>query len=336
MRNIVFLLFLLLLGSCTSRKSPSTYLELNDGTPIVAKEYENELIIKNPYGLAFVNGKLLLLMASDKDVILELNKDNCTVVGRWGIRGNGPGEFNFPTYWGHNESKHELYLYDGIVGKFHICSYQVSGDSLNFVQTKEIKLENKTLMSYGAVLDDNYMVASTVFSQNAPIVLLDSSLNIQQAFGRLPGQSESCIDMRSYAGAISSYANNFAFGMKNLGYLAFYSQKDTLVQKKWEIFLEEPIYSGEVLNIKKLKQGFVDIKVTKNYVFCSYSGQLLELSDGLVGNNILVFDHNGNLIHNLKLDREIGRIAVSDDEKTVYAVAYEPDVCIVRYTLDDL
>lgn len=336
MRPVLFLLSLLLFGGCSPKQSSSTLLELGEGTPVVAKEYINELIIKNPYNLDVVGGKLLLFQSSKKNVILEVDTDNGTIVGCWGKYGNGPGEFNFPGYWGHNASKHEIYLYDEIVGKFFVCSYEESGDSLAFMLTKEVVKPEKTVVSRGAVLDNGHVAASAVFFQNAPIVLLDETLDVVKAFGRLTGQSESGTDMRTYEGMVSSYGNSFVYGMKTFGYLAFYSQKDTLVQKEWEIYLEEPLYSGEILKCKDLKRGFVDVKMTKDYVFCSYSGQLPELSTGLLGNNILVFDHQGNLVRNLKLDREIGRIAVSEDEKTIYAVAYEPDICIVRYTLEDL
>lgn len=49
-----------------------------------------------------------------------------------------------------------------------------------------------------------------------------------------------------------------------------------------------------------------------------------------------MFNHQGKLVRHLLLDREIGRIAVSEDESTVYAVTFEPDICIVRYFVGDL
>ena len=223
------------------------------------------------------------------------------------------------------------------MGKFYVCSYEESGDSLAFTLTKEVLKPEKTVVSRGAVLDNGYAAASAVFFQNAPIVLLDETLNVVKAFGRLAGQSESGTDMRTYEGMVSSYGNSFVYGMKRFGYLSFYSQKDTVVQKEWEIYLEEPLYSGEVLKCKDLKRGFVDVKMTKNYVIGSYCGRLAspKKDRGLFGYHILVFDHQGNLVRNLKLDRKIGRIAVSENEKNIYAVAYEPDICIVRYTLED-
>ena len=189
----------------------------------------------------------------------------------------------------------------------------------------------------GTLLSNHNIVVSNPFSQNAPLFLLDEELNSLSTFGRLSEQKDSSNEIGTYTGRLSSYKNSFVFGMDGLGYLVCYNQTDTTAYKEWEIYLESPKFNNNNLDLGNLKRGFVDIEMTKHYVICSYCGKPYSHDDGgLLGYNILVFDHDGDLVHNLKLDREIGRIAVSDDEKTVYAVAYEPDICIVRYTLNDL
>ena len=103
------------------------------------------------------------------------------------------------------------------------------------------------------------------------------------------------------------------------------------------MFLEEPAYGNGGLDINRLKQGFVSVKMTKHYIFCSYCGLVFSPDNsGFDSRHLLVFDHQGNLVRHLLLDREIGRIAVSEDEGTVYAVAFSPDISIVRYFVGDL
>lgn len=76
--------------------------------------------------------------------------------------------------------------------------------------------------------------------------------------------------------------------------------------------------------------------MTPNYIFCVYSGQKWDqtgISDQ--PKNILVFNHNGKLLKNFHLDKAIGKIAVSEDEKIILAVSIEPDIDIVRYDIAD-
>lgn len=337
MRKGILLLISFIVFSCASHEPSSKVLELDEGIPVVAKEYKNELIITNPLDLAVIDNKLVLFMHSGEKPLLIVNPDDGTLTGSWGEFGNGPDEFTAPTYWGHDKSKQELYLYDVNYRVLRVYRYQAAGDSLSFNRIREVAMSDEIMVNCGTVLDNSNIVTSVLFFGNAPIQLLDKDLRTLSGFGWLSEQGDSSTDMRTFKGRLSSYKNSFAFGMDGIGYLAFYNQTDTTAYKEWEVYLDKPLYVGDRLDLKKVKQGFLDIEVTKHYVICSYCGKPYSREDGgFYGYNILVFDHDGDLVHNLKLDRKIGRIAVSDDEKTVYAVAYEPDICIVRYTLNDL
>ena len=337
MKQISLLFLTIFLLGCNSKQSSSTVLSLDEGTPVTAQEYDHELIIKNPLDLTEVDGKLLLFMHSGESPILVLNPGNGMVVGHWSKFGNGPDEFTAPIYWGHNSSKQELYLYDMNYRNLRTYHYQAEEDSLAFTSVKEVVMKDNAIVQHGTVLDNHNIATSVIYYQDAPILLLDEELTPLSAFGGLDGQEMSPEQMRTYTGRLSSYENEFIVGMNNFGYLAYYEQTDTTTSKKWEVYLEKPVYKGKNLDVKNLKRGFVDVELTKNYVICSYCGKARTRGDGgLFGYNILVFDHKGKLLHNLKLDKAIGHIAVSEDEKTIYAVAYEPDVCIVRYSLDNL
>lgn len=337
MRKGILLLISFIVFSCASHEPSSKVLELDEGIPVVAKEYKNELIITNPLDLAVIDNKLVLFMHSGEKPLLIVNPDDGTLTGSWGEFGNGPDEFTAPTYWGHDKSKQELYLYDANYRVLRVYRYQAAGDSLLFNRVKKLSLSRETMFRNGTLLSNHNIVVSNPFSQNAPLFLLDEELNSLSTFGRLSEQKDSSNEIGTYTGRLSSYKNSFVFGMDGLGYLVCYNQTDTTAYKEWEIYLESPKFNNNNLDLGNLKRGFVDIEMTKHYVICSYCGKPYSHDDGgLLGYNILVFDHDGDLVHNLKLDREIGRIAVSDDEKTVYAVAYEPDICIVRYTLNDL
>lgn len=337
MKQIVLLIATLAVFGCSSRQS-SSLLDLGEEIQITAEEYANDLIIRNPLDIAVIEDEILLFMPQgENNAILMINKENGILDGCWGKHGNGPGEFTYPIYWGHDTAKQELYLYDLNYRCLRTYAYQACDDSLSFDLTKEIKMQSDIAIRPGAILGNHNIVASAFMFHNAPLLLMDEDLKPLQSFGRLPGQDESFTDMRTYVGGVGSYENQFAFGMEDLGYLAFYTLSDTTVHKEWEIYLEKPIYREKELDGKKLKQGFKDIEMTKNYIFCGYCGKLfMRDNPEFMTNNILVFNYEGQLVRNLKLDRKIGHIAVSEDEKTIYAVAFEPNISIVRYSLDNL
>lgn len=52
--------------------------------------------------------------------------------------------------------------------------------------------------------------------------------------------------------------------------------------------------------------------------------------------NMLVFDHQGNLLKNLRSERSLARFTVSEDEKTIYAATEEPEVAIIRFDISNI
>ena len=51
---------------------------------------------------------------------------------------------------------------------------------------------------------------------------------------------------------------------------------------------------------------------------------------------MLVFDHQGNLLKNLRSERSLARFTVSEDEKTIYAATQEPEVAIIRFDISNI
>ena len=124
-----------------------------------------------------------------------------------------------------------------------------------------------------------------------------------------------------------------------LGYIACYElQNDGKERLLWDHFLEKPIYKGDQLDRKHLKLGFPEVKMTKNYIFCSYFGERLtrEKLKTLKPRNLLIFDHQGNLLKNLRSKRSLGKFTVSEDEKTIYAATEEPEVAIIRFDISNI
>ena len=106
----------------------------------------------------------------------------------------------------------------------------------------------------------------------------------------------------------------------------------------WDACAEQPIYMKEQLELTLLKLGFADVKMTKKYIFCSYFGQKYDRDNrkNIKPRNMLVFDHQGNLLKNLRSERSLARFTVSEDEKTIYAATEEPEVAIIRFDISNM
>lgn len=176
------------------------------------------------------------------------------------------------------------------------------------------------------------------FGISEPLIVLDNNLSIVDSLGEVPDNNHKSTNMTSYIGNIDTYNDKFVFVMAALGYIAYYQQQKGGCGLLWDHYIERPIYKGDQLDRKQLKLSFVDAKITQNYIFCSYFGEILtrEKLKTLKPRNILVFDHKGNLLKNLRSERSVGRIAVSEDEKTLYAVTEEPEIAIIRFDISNL
>ena len=169
-------------------------------------------------------------------------------------------------------------------------------------------------------------------------------MNVVNNVGEIPDSEHENKALTTYGGVIDCYENKFVFAMSSLGYIAYYEQRpDGKSNLLWEHYLEGPIYKGDQLDIKQLKLAFPDIKMTKNYIFCSYFGQKYVRENRrnikwktLKPRNILVFDHQGNLLKNLRSKRSLGKFTVSEDEKTIYAATEEPEVAIIRFDISNI
>lgn len=336
MKNIVFISLLLLL-SC-HRQDFNSFI-LPEETPIKGTNYPNEIIMNFPWSMDIVEDKLLLFTIKDEHVIRIFDANSGLEVNHLGVFGNGPGEFIQPEYWGINKNK-EIHLYETRQKKLRVYNWKDIKNTSELPKTDGVPLKNKDLLIVsGKILNNNYFVGASVFGLSKSIVVLDNNLNVTENMGAVPDKKHESKALVSYSGSVSTYENKFVFVMASLGYVACYEQlQDGKSTMLWDRYAEEPIYDGDQLDRKQLKLGFSDVRMTKNYIFCCYFGQkyVRENRKNIKPRNILVFDHQGNLLKNLHSDRSVGKITVSADEKTLYAITEEPEVAIIRFDISNL
>ncbi|MEN6457036.1 MAG: BF3164 family lipoprotein [Prolixibacteraceae bacterium] len=79
-----------------------------------------------------------------------------------------------------------------------------------------------------------------------------------------------------------------------------------------------PLETG-MIRTDETRFAFVNGTVTNDYIYMSYSGVSCNSEKSHFGNSVYVYDWKGNPIKKLILDRLIDGLAVSEDNKTLYA-----------------
>lgn len=338
MKNILWLSFILFFLSCNKQEELSFFV-LPEETPITGIDYSNEIMMKHPWSIDIIDDTLLLFAVNEEHIIRVVDANTGMEIKQTGKFGNGPGEFVGPVYWGTNKDK-EVYLFDEPQKKLRKYSWDDIINASELPKTEGIPLKNTELLIIaGKVLNKNFLVGVAVVGMSKPIVALDKNLEVIENMGSVPDEEHQNKALSTCVGTIGTFGNKFVYVMASLGYIACYEQQKKGTSKLlWEHYAEKPKYKGLQLDLKQLKWGFADVKMTKNYIFCSYYGQRYERKNRKTfkPRNILVFDHQGKLLKNLRTDRSAARITVSEDEKTLYAITEEPEVAIIRFDISDL
>lgn len=328
MKNLL-LISLLGILSCTSSHN-SNELILEEPVSIEATEYEKEAIFNSPISMIKVGNKLYLFQSKGEAAALVMDTRTGEIIDSWGKRGNGPEEFMYAYSWGNTQT--HFYLSD--INQFKIREYICKNDSLIFENV--LNLKKRITCTQGTILDNGNIVMCPVFGQEKPLLLMNQQEKILCSFGDLPDKNHASTDLRTYGGCLDAYKNKFVYAMNDLGYIACYEQKNDTIEKIWDYYLEKPVYKGEHLNKDLLKRGFVDLKMTSKYIYCVYSGKKLNWNvpgQDSTPETILIFNHKGELVRNFHTNKKIGKIAVAEEEGLIYAVGYEPDICILRYNI---
>lgn len=328
---------LLLVLSCTETNIEVT--DLPDETPIVGIDYPNETIMRFPWSIDIVNNQIMTFSIRGESIIRLYDIHTGKELHHVGHFGGGPNEFVQPEYWGKNENN-DIFIYDMGAKQLRKYAWNEICNASDLPEVEKIPLKDKDVfVMSGKYMDANSYIAFSMAGLTQPIIELDKDLKITKNMGNVPDKNHQSSDLSSYNGSTSVYGNKFVFAMASFGYIVCYEKKeDGMIEWIWEKYLEKPQYKNNQLDRTALKLGFSDVKMTKNYIFCSYFGQqyVRENRHNIKVHHILVFDHKGNFLANLYTDRSASRIAVDEDEKTIYAVTEEPEVAFIRFDISHI
>jgi len=91
----------------------------------------------------------------------------------------------------------------------------------------------------------------------------------------------------------------------------------------------------------KTKFGFCHLSTTDKYIYVLYSGKVAgdydeNPSQVIMGNQVFVYDREGNNITTLELDRELVSIFVDENDSNLYGLESNMNIDIIRYDLTEI
>ena len=82
-----------------------------------------------------------------------------------------------------------------------------------------------------------------------------------------------------------------------------------------------PVQAGDIkvsAPNDKTRYGYTKGYATDKYLYLLFSGRKVTDANYLFGNTIHVYDWDCNLVHNIKINKDISALAVSKDDKKLY------------------
>lgn len=331
MKSFVFLFCVVMFLSCSMVNK--NHDEVISVEYIYAEKFSNELIMLPPYSLDMYDGCLMPFQSSGDNFMTLCDKDDLSMLMKWGTIGNGPEDFLSPQYCGNVDG--DIYIYDFNLKRLSLL-YRDANNQMQLVGHK--KFENKELFITNLhVLDENYILGNIVMGADNPLVLLDGELGVISEFGSISPVNVS--DGKSYVGRFASSGNCFVHAMTDVGYLSCYKLIDGQICKQWEYYMSKPVFNDDGrLNKKETLDGFWDVKIEEDKVYAIYNGKSYDEKkdpNKRFPTTLLVFSlSDGRLLKKYITDRDICRMAV-EDNNLIYGVGVHPEIEIVKYKLAD-
>lgn len=191
---------------------------------------------------------------------------------------------------------------------------------------------------------NNRYVATGIYD-DCHLMLLDEKGTPLKGFGEWPYQDEQekkvpgTTRARVYQGKleVSPSKDKLVFAVTSGDMLYFYrilpNGELELISKQENAYAHYDHSSGA--HYGTALHHHLDACTTEDYVYTLYSGRSLK-EHGMScfqGNLIRVYDWEGNLVKKLQLDIDVKQMAVSKDNRKIYAIADLPDPVLVVFDL---
>lgn len=339
MKTYVFLAtcLLALLSSCSTKKEQKE---------VVVQSLKHELLMGDEYLIGRVSDMTLMNdsipvvinVASDKIFqVLDHSRKKLIEVGNVG---QGPDDFLL-SFGLLSEGKNTFSASDVSRRRFSTVYLNPEDDSWRV----EHHFKYDSIMHiYIKPIANNRYVATGIYD-DCHLMLLDEKGTPLKGFGEWPYQDEQekkvpgTTRARVYQGKleVSPSGDKLVFAVVSGDMLYFYrvlpNGELELISKQENAYAHYDHSSGA--HYGTAPHHHLDACTTEDYVYTLYSGRSLK-EHGMScfqGNLIRVYDWEGNLVKKLQLDIDVKQMAVSMDNRKIYAIADLPDPVLVVFDL---
>ena len=348
MKQYLFIFIFIVLYSCGNR-NVNIYESFDSNEKITHKiGYDNSKYLMGlPGKMAVIDSLLTIIDYKSENLfhIFDINTNN--YLGNYGSKGSGPNEFLHPYSIDYNSSNSFL-MYDAS----NFTLYKVYLDSI--AQGKlysEVDFHSSTFGDvYVLPTKFSTYVSFGLYKTNMFKIMDSKDENIGY-FCDFPLEDEvasKTIDNRNlalaYQGKMISNSKNDKFA-----YISFYATIVGFYDVYVDRIENNKLYAYDYPNFSINNDGgsfsspinkdgicaFLDLYGTEKYVYTLYSGQIISQSkeEAFRGKDVFVYDWEGNPAMHYVLDIPISSIAITKDNKKMFAIAYNPEPELVMFDL---
>lgn len=344
LKNIIqVVLSIFFLFSCNYSDNPNGYTH---------RITHNKVNVKNNY--IGKGGPMILL--DNKLIGIDFSMDTCFYIldtinynlTRFGIRGQGPDEFLSPVSL--------QYLDKSTFGSYDIMSKLYNEIKLLSDNTFKIKRYPKTSeqlsFSFRSIkTNSNKFIKIAPYPQNMFLITdsLDKKINSIYEFPYKNADEKKIknhLRAMAYQGEIlSNPSRNKMIYTSSVGNIIhFYEIKGNSLNLLKKIETAYPDYITEEKNggfgaplRSKNVVSYICSYTTDHFAYFLYSGKTIKefINEGSMycGDNLLVYDWDGNLVKNIKLDIPCQYFCISNDDKSMWAIAETPDPSVIKFDI---
>jgi hypothetical protein len=339
MKKIGILFIVFLLTNCNGAEEKIDMIELPEQTKLKSSITKIQGFILEPYHMIILDNLLIICDNDDKNYFKVFHLPGLEYLYSWGTKGRGPDEF---LYLHHDYMK---VLDDNIfevLDNGTIKGIKVYYDRMELVYSHKLPTLKNPINRLQKVKDSIYFIDNIDGTDNMEHCIIDIRKNvILSYFGEYPKTKiEGFKKNMNYQLFVKDNASNNQLGK----FVSFYSHFNLI--KIYNI-------NGSLLRTVRLKDVDHEVKrfndvVDRLYYLTPYSSNDFfsimkfnmfqrEFTDDLsnVCPNLLIFDWEGAIIGNFKLDKPIVKYAINNNRRVMYGIAgYAFDEICVYYLSD--
>ncbi|GMQ28172.1 BF3164 family lipoprotein [Algoriphagus confluentis] len=302
----------------------------------------------NPYQIQLVDESLLVVNDLYQGRVGSLRKTkDLSFQGRIGKIGEGPGELLPPVLITSGDGP-VLYLYSR--RNNNVLKYDAKSLTSENVEPL-LEFRSKEPLDKILMLNDSSMVGLGFSSEKKRYVLVsdfgESSTLADLDYPAYPGLPAEYNPM-AFQANLSLRPDQRAFVTASIFCKHFEiieTQEGKRLAKRFEFDQLDikwvDVSNGDFKQIGYLEEheaGFINVASTQRYIYLLYSGRKKGVfkEKAFLANTILVYDWNGELVHQFNLNVDLHDLAVSESDDYIYGLVRDREPALVRFSINSL